>query len=321
MLKDSKICSLNFAEFNFADTGEGTIDIGSDFLYDIQNSTSNVRVQEGLYLVPSMFGRLISGHMSKRSRILTAVMTTATKPIEQLWQLDTLGIQEKDLSKGKEEQLALESFYKNVKFDENEKRFQISWPWKMYPPPIPDNFGLALGVLRAGLKKTHPKHLKTVKSILESQLESRIIEHVSDTGTTAHVHYLPYHFVVNEQKSTAVRIVYNGSAKKKKFDLSLNDCLFKGVHLVTNLLEVILGFRMSCFAIVADVKKTFHQIELSPDERDFLQFLWIDPETGKIITFRFCRVLFGIISSPFILAAIIRFMLQNKDPELAERII
>jgi len=155
----------NFAGFNFADQGDGAIEllIGADFLYEVETAASRICVAKGLHLVPSTFGWLISGRMELKKRNSTVVLMTSTKAIEQLWELDTLGIKEKDLSKEKEEELALESFYKNIKYDENEKRFQISWPWRTYPPPISDNFGLAIGVLRSVLKKTHPDHLQTVK--------------------------------------------------------------------------------------------------------------------------------------------------------------
>ena len=63
-----------------------------------------------------------------------------------------------------------------------------------------------------------------------------------------------------------------------------------------------------------------HRESISPDksttERDYLRFLWVDPQYYadseiRLITFRFCRVPFRIITSSFILAAIIIFLLKQ----------
>ena len=45
-------------------------------------------------------------------------------------------------------------------------------------------------------------------------------------------------------------------------------------------------------------------------DRDFMRILWI-AESGNIIYFRDCRVVFGVCCSPFILAAILNLHLKN----------
>jgi len=58
-------------------------------------------------------------------------------------------------------------------------------------------------------------------------------------------------------------------------------------------------------AILADIEKAFLQIGIQEHERDITRFLWFkDPNQperveGNLSTFRFCRVPFGIICSPF----------------------
>ena len=61
-------------------------------------------------------------------------------------------------------------------------------------------------------------------------------------------------------------------------------------------------------------------------ERDMTRFLWLrdpaklDTEDNLIIN-RFCRVPFGLISSPFLLGAIIKFHLQKEGTPLALHIL
>ena len=56
---------------------------------------------------------------------------------------------------------------------------------------------------------------------------------------------------------------------------------------------------------------------------DVTRFLWLkDPTVMKVDNnvqiYRFCRVLFGVISSPFLLAATISYHLQQSDNQFAE---
>eukprot|EP00795_Rhopilema_esculentum_P011404 gene11404-21602_t len=56
--------------------------------------------------------------------------------------------------------------------------------------------------------------------------------------------------------------------------------------------------------------KAFLNVSIKPDERDFLRFLWVndisDSDKLEIVCFRFTRLVFGLVSSPFVLNATIR---------------
>ena len=78
------------------------------------------------------------------------------------------------------------------------------------------------------------------------------------------------------------------------------------------LADVLLRFRCYNYVLVADIEKTFHQISLNLDYRNLVPFLWFKDienldfecfENNHLIDYRFCRVLFGVISSLFLLAA------------------
>ena len=89
----------------------------------------------------------------------------------------------------------------------------------------------------------------------------------------------------------------HGSAKPSKDDLSLNDCLQKGPNLVPHLFDTVVNFRGYLIGLVADIEKAFHQIQIAPDDRKMLKFLWFedisqDPPTLKEYEFR--RLPFGL---------------------------
>ncbi|GFW62232.1 uncharacterized protein TNCV_4421211 [Trichonephila clavipes] len=73
---------------------------------------------------------------------------------------------------------------------------------------------------------------------------------------------------------------------------------------------------MNPIAFVADIKMAFLMIEIDESERDFTRIFWdenpgIDLENKRLDIFRMTRVLFGIKSNPFLLAATIKHHLKK----------
>ena len=107
-------------------------------------------------------------------------------------------------------------------------------------------------------------------------------------------------------------MVYDASAKMKQDNKSLNDCLYRGPVLLQDLTGILLRFRLNKVAMVADFGKAFLQIGLNENQRDVTRFFWLknannlNPD-NNIQVYRFCRVPFGIISSPFLLSATLDF--------------
>ena len=77
--------------------------------------------------------------------------------------------------------------------------------------------------------------------------------------------------------------------------------------------------------LVADVEKAFLQVGLQPDDRDVTRFLWLkDPSKPtlekNVQVLRFTRVPFGMISSPFLLAATIKHHLTKAASPIAHQV-
>ena len=141
-----------------------------------------------------------------------------------------------------------------------------------------------------------------------------VIEQIdSDSYEVGTTHYLPHRAVVhNERESTKVRVVFDASCKSGKDAPSLNDTLEAGPSLTPLLQDVLLRFRSFKKLIIADIEKAFLQIALAPEDQDFVRFLWFRDiskinfenfENSDFVEFKIKRVLFGVNSSPFLLAA------------------
>ena len=138
------------------------------------------------------------------------------------------------------------------------------------------------------------------------------------------VHFIPHSPVFRpESKTTPLRIVYDASAKAGPDAPSLNDCLETGPNLLPKIFEILLRNRFRRYVIVGDIKKAFHQIEVDPEDRDAQRVRWYDDlQERNVSEFRFARVIFGAISSPYILNATVEKHLDQfkDDPDYADTI-
>ena len=80
--------------------------------------------------------------------------------------------------------------------------------------------------------------------------------------------------------------------------------------MLPDLCGLLIRFRLRPIAVIADVEKAFLNIYLHIQDREVTRFLWLMNPNNAITeenleVFLFYRVPFGIISSPFLLAATI----------------
>ena len=208
-------------------------------------------------------------------------------------------------------------------------RYYVRWPWKYDYLDLPDNLDVALGRMRSLAKRLRRdnKLLAKYDDVISSQVKQGIIEKVVVDKKVDGKHYLPHHPVVTPSKSTTkLRIVYDASIKAKKGDKSLNECLYRGPVLLPDLCGILLRFRMQTIVLLADVEKAFLQIGIHELDRDVTRFLWFKDLTNLNVTekaldvYRFCRVPFGIICSPFLLAGTIKYHLRKINTPVASKI-
>jgi len=131
-----------------------------------------------------------------------------------------------------------------------------------------------------------------------------LIEKVAELEKAPRIHYLPHQAVVCQESATSkVRVVYDASSKESKSVACLNDCLHVGPPLTPLLYNILLRFRENRVVLVGDIEKAFLNVEVDPEDRDCLHFLWVEkpPDLSNIVVYRFCRVVFGLNASPFLI--------------------
>ena len=161
-------------------------------------------------------------------------------------------------------------------------------------------------------------------NVIKQQTKDGIVERVLDQNEPDEgTYYLPHHGVIRSDKETTkLRVVFDGSAKPDNTNLSINECLETGPNLVPHLFDVIIKFRGYPIAMVADIEKAFHQVLIAPEDRRMQRFLWFDDvnkDNPEIVKYQFCRLPFGLTSSPAILSLVLQHHFdkhQDQAPDI-----
>ena len=100
------------------------------------------------------------------------------------------------------------------------------------------------------------------------------------------------------QKPDKIRVVFDASSEFK--EESLNKHLLQGPDLTNDLFGVLSRFRKEHVAFMCDIEGMFLQVQVAPEHRNFLRFLWWeDGDLSKSLTeYRMSVHIFGAISSP-----------------------
>ncbi|XP_054279087.1 uncharacterized protein LOC128997473 [Macrosteles quadrilineatus] len=259
----------------------------------------------------TLMGKIPNKQRSKQdaTSLVTSMLTTGK--ISDLWTLDTLGILDpyEKCSRQELEAETQKTFLETVKITK-EGRFEVRLPWMADHSPLSDNYDLAKKRLSSTVKKLKKEDLyDKYQEVFDGWLNEKIIEEVPAEEMHRPAHYLPHHPVLKVGSTTPIRPVFDASAHEHKGP-SLNQCLEKGPNLIEKIPSVMARFRLKKIGVIADIRKAFLQIALNQADRDFLRFLWTTKE-GQLIVYRHCRVVFGVSSSPFLLEASIRLLMEE----------
>lgn len=126
--------------------------------------------------------------------------------------------------------------------------------------------------------------------------------------------YLPHFLVVREDKETTkVRIVYDSAARCG--GVSLNDTMLLGPKLQQDVFDVLLRFRSTPVALVADLTEMFSQVTMAKKVRRYHRFLWGGLDLSKPPeVYEAMRLMFSDRASPYLAQYVVRQHAEdNRD--------
>ncbi|GBN35554.1 S phase cyclin A-associated protein in the endoplasmic reticulum [Araneus ventricosus] len=216
--------------------------------------------------------------------------------IKKFWQLESIGI--KDDPSYNEVDQSLETFEKTVRYKNN--HYEVELPWKRDWNELHDNYSVVkkrLDSLVRRVKKNPDLNLQ-YRETLHDYEKNGIIEKVPNPEKPINkpVFYMLHQPVFRDLSlTTKMHIVFDASSSHSFQHLSLNDCLWPGPNLNSNIFDILRNFRLNKFAIISDIEKTFLQLTLAEKDRDAVHFLWTENDTLQV--YRFNHVLFGVRST------------------------
>ena len=196
--------------------------------------------------------------------------------LEFLSNKEMLGVKKYELHKNDE--ICLEEFKKQVEYDKQKKEYIVALPWNNKKMSLPTNINVAYKRMRQLQTKfiRNPTFGKAYQKHIESLEKANYIEEVNEKTTLGNiVHYLPHSGVVKEDSvTTSLRIVMDGSSKRNASEYSLNDTLYTGPKLITELTKCLIRMRCGKFAATSDVEKAFLKLIIRIQDRDALRFFF-----------------------------------------------
>ena len=322
--------NLDFADKYTSDNSEKSIDIliGMDYYFNFVTGKIKRGPPGCPVAIESNFGWILSGPnrtAKKKSKFVPSNIANShtmfvdnithkihddlnlKDSIQKFWEVENVGVDEHPV---------YENFKQTISFDG--EHYVTALPFKLFHKLLPDNYTLSkhrLSVLKIKLDKN--EELKQeYNQVFDNYLKDSIIKKVAndDYGVAEKTHYLPHRAVVRcDKETTKICVVFDASGKNGN-EPSLNDCLYAGPCLLRQLYVILVRFCLHNIILISDIKQAFFNAVICDEDCDYLHFLWYDDPFSteqKIIILRFLRVVFGVISSPFLLTATIKCHLEG----------
>ena len=290
----------------------------------------------GIVALKSVFGYVLSGCCDGQSALqcpspAAQLLCPGPRPsplpsnaaVEQMWDLEAIGVYEQPSTATVEEELAVKQFSESVRFDADTGRYEVALPWRSeehkqkFMNKSMNNERLVKKLFDRMSKNLNRdfERKKEYYDIFDTYEKNDIIEEVTNDQLCPNpVYYLPHRPHINERnETTPVRPVFNAGFKGYN-NFSLNDALLCGPNLNPEIPEVLLRFKMHKVAISSDIRKAFLNVQIKEEERDVHRFFLESDEGYR--TMRFVTLPFGNTSSPFLLAATLKHHLnqyQNSE--------
>ena len=241
--------------------------------------------------------------------------------LEYLYKLESIGINE-GADSGSIDEEKVKQFANSISFSDGSYHVELPW-YEDRVAAVPSNHKIALATLYKVYSSLQRKGLEErYNDVFVQQLQDGIIEKVDISPSDYEKYiFIPHRPVVKEadQITTKLRVVYNCSLKVGA-DSSLNEASYPGIDLMNSLFQLLCSFRSNKYVILADVKQAFLQIKLKLEaDKNRFCFFWLDG--GRLVTYRYTTIVFGLSSSPFILNYVIKHHAKQYPNDVSNYVL
>ena len=178
-------------------------------------------------------------------------------------------------------------------------RYALRWPFSK-TPSLPRSQAIATFRLLQTERRLQSK-LELRSAYVRFMEEIIHLHHMElvtiDERLTPNTYYMPHHVVLRHDGSGKIRVVFNASQSTRS-GLSLNDCLYTGPKLQTDISAILTRWRFFSVIFTTDIVKMFRQFNMHADV-DWLRILWRNNPSEELQHCRLTTVVYGTACAPY----------------------
>ncbi|XP_075150683.1 uncharacterized protein LOC142224783 [Haematobia irritans] len=313
--------NMQLADPQFYESNRIDLLIGVDLFNNIMLENVQRNICGSLVAQETVFGWIITGPIQQNPKIssFSTVVSYLTesnleKQLKRFWEVEEVS-QKPHLS---DSDSFCEKLFLDTTIRDKNGRFVVSLPFKPSSSNDSSRLGQSRSIASAQFLRNETRLLKNVDlkkqydSVIQEYLELGHMVKVPTHGKNKYLehYYLPHHAVIKPDRTTTkVRVVFNASCPSSS-GTSLNDILYPGPTLQTDLTLLLLRWRFYRFVFSADIEKMYRQIRVNPSETRFQRILFRFDSKDEIQDFELQTVTFGVNAAPYLA---IRSLLQLAE--------
>lgn len=299
---------MKMADPTFNRSGSIDVLLGSNVFWEIL-CVGQVQLGPNLpVLHKTLFGWVVAGDMTNSQLQLYKTVSCLNvnlnnlqldEQLSRFWQLEEVN---NKLIPSKEDNFCEEHFLENTGRSED-GRFIVRIPLKSETRVLGDSRQAALNrflSMERRLMKDNKLRNEYVNFMCEYETLGHMTPVLEDLSIDNINYYLPHHAVIREESSTTkIRVVFDASMKTDS-GVSLNDIQYSGPTIQSDLIAILLRFRLHEYVMSADISKMYRQILLNADQRHLQRIFWRADPASDITCYELNTITYGTASAPFL---------------------
>lgn len=322
--------NIVLADPNFHEPAPIDMLIGADIFWDILGNEQKSLGPERPKLRSSKLGWLVSGPTNTNTvlpynyytqcnhvTVAKSTQNSINELLTKFWDLE-------EVPEGKpvsiKERSCEKHFIANVS-RLSTGRFVVKLPLTGSPESLGDSYNLARRRflnLEKKFRRNPTYKTEYSKFIKEYADLGHLSESLEAKPNPSYV--LCHHAVFKDSESTALRVVFDGSAASSS-GLSLNDILAIGPNVQDSLFSILVRARHYKYILTGDLEKMYRQVLVHEDDRNLQLILWREEESQPIKTLQLNTLTYGTASASYLSTRCLQQVGEEQEDELVKTII
>lgn len=310
---------LTLADSDFDVPADIDILIGAELFHDIYDG-QRIKLGPGLpTALHSVFGWILTGTLESDVDIpppntssLLAATRTLDEQVKRFWEVEEaprvpIPVPEDDI---------VERMYTDLTYREPDGRYVVPILLKDRQCTLGNSYQSALSRF-SNLEKKLSRHSQLKSEYVDFMREYENLNHMElkSSSTTNKSYYIPHHCIIRPQSTTTkLRVVFDASCKTTN-GLSLNDLVFTGPKLQTDIIDIITGFRLHTVVFTCDISKMFRNFWIRPEDRCCQHVLWRESASLPLQEYELRTITYGVSSSPYLSIRTLHQLATDYDAE------